>query len=142
MSLAHPGVVERAVSNILVDDDWKPTSEEDYSTFLPRAKTISDMRVPLKYWLEQPCPARPTDQDAPCIAIRRGVHEFLLETRPEYAAKQSMLRDLGYVELGANFASFRIGHRAVQIRREDGAVAEIPAAVWAVEGFTLDGEHY
>lgn len=137
-ALVDPDIVEPGVSAVFLDE-WKPTSQEDLSVFLPWARHIKEMRIPFKYWLEQPCPVQGA-RDAPCIAIRRGVHEYLLETQPEYAAKQRLLYDLGYVEQGAKTMSFSIGHRPVGIESEDGTVVQNPATVWPIESFVLNGE--
>ncbi|KAL6877716.1 heterokaryon incompatibility domain-containing protein [Trichoderma longibrachiatum] len=97
---------------------------------LAKTELIRNKSIPFKYWLEQPCPSgRNTEgQAAPCVTFRRGLHEFMMETSPDYAARKELMLDMGFVATGGSSASqcLRIGHLSA---------GDVPARAWAVEGF-------
>jgi hypothetical protein len=103
---------------------------------LAKTELIRNNSIPFKYWLEQPCPScRNTEgQTAPCVTIRRGLHEFMMETSPDYAARKELMLDLGFVATGGSSASqcLRIGHLSA---------GKVPARAWAVESFVKTGRY-
>lgn len=139
-ALVDSETVDPGARSMLLDGQ-RPSSDEDFQALFPGAKAIKNMRVPFKYWIEQPCPAQRNDGDAPCLAVRRGVHEYLMETNKEYAAKQGLLDYCGYVEEGMDCLSFSIGHPQIGIESREGTVKSEPAKSWPVECIMDDGEH-
>ncbi|QYT03695.1 HET protein [Trichoderma simmonsii] len=128
------------IDNEIVDDrvydllegqepDFKEGGHEEAQSFV-KAELIKNNSIPFKYWLEQPCPShRPTgDQVAPCVTLRRGLHDYMMETSPGYAQRQELMRELGFVTTGGSSASqcLRIGHMGA---------GELPAHAWGVESF-------
>ncbi|KAL7810718.1 hypothetical protein V8C44DRAFT_112226 [Trichoderma aethiopicum] len=101
---------------------------------LAKTELIRNKSIPFRYWLEQPCPSgRNTEgQIAPCVTLRRGLHEFMMETSPDYAARGELMLDMGFVATGGSSASqcLRIGHLSA---------GNVPARAWAVEVFVKTG---
>ena len=133
--------VDSTVKGLLLDNlDPKP-GDEAWALAFTKAQLIKNMLIPFKYWLEQPCPAhrRNEGKDPPCVVIRRGFHEHLLATSPDYVAKQDLLENLGYVEQ-ASPVSYRIGHPAINpTYPPEESKTMVHATGWSVEGFFLDG---
>ncbi|PTB63676.1 HET-domain-containing protein [Trichoderma citrinoviride] len=108
------------------------TNELEEAQAFVKAELIKNKSIPFKYWFEQPCPShRNTEgQTPPCVTLRRGLHDFMMETSPEYAARKELMLDLGigFVATGGSSASqcLRIGHMSA---------GEVPARAWAVESF-------
>ncbi|KAK5999198.1 hypothetical protein PT974_01589 [Cladobotryum mycophilum] len=127
------GTVEPIVNGLLEGEDLR--SEKEWAFAFAKAELIKNSMIPFKYWLEQPCPAHRNDEDqaAPCVAIRRGLHEYMLETNSDYTAKQGLMQMAGYVGAGrgsgALQSSFQVGHLEAGTTQASG---------WAIEGFLQD----
>lgn len=132
------------IDNDIVDDrvydllegqepNFKEGGHEEAQSFV-KAELIKNNSIPFKYWLEQPCPSHRNtgDQVAPCVTLRRGLHDYMMETSPGYAQRQELMRELGFVTTGGSSASqcLRIGHMGA---------GELPAHAWGVESFLKTG---
>lgn len=128
-------IVEARVYDLLEgqEPNIKEGGREEAAAFV-KAELIKNKSIPFKYWLEQPCPAhRNTEgQVAPCVTFRRGLHDYMMETSPDYAGRQKLMLDLGFVATGGSLASqwLRIGHMSA---------GDIPAHAWGVESFLKTG---
>ncbi|RFU73078.1 heterokaryon incompatibility [Trichoderma arundinaceum] len=126
--------VETRVYDIL--EGQRPNIEErghEEAQAFVKAELIKNKSIPFKYWLEQPCPAHRNtgDQAAACVAFRRGLHDYMMETSAAYADRQELMLDLGFVTTGGSAASqcLRIGHLSA---------GDIPAHAWGVEAFLIN----
>jgi len=131
-------IVDPDVAGLLLEGR-RPDSDEALYRALPKARIIKNMMIPFKYWLEQPCPAGRKDSDPACKVVRQGLHDYLTKKHPEYAAKQELLMDVGYVEEGSTHLAFRIGHPSIPSPNGDDSLS-MAAAGWSVEGFLTGGE--
>ncbi|KAL6824605.1 HET domain-containing protein [Trichoderma sp. SZMC 28015] len=124
-------IVDARVYDLLEgqEPNFKEGGHEEAQSFV-KAELIKNNSIPFKYWLEQPCPSHRNtgDQVAPCVTLRRGLHDYMMETSPGYAQRQELMRELGFVTTGGSSASqcLRIGHMGA---------GELPAHAWGVESF-------
>ncbi|KKP02359.1 heterokaryon incompatibility protein [Trichoderma harzianum] len=124
-------IVDARVYDLLEgqEPNFKEGGREEAQSFV-QAELIKNKSIPFKYWLEQPCPSHRNtgDQVAPCVTLRRGLHDYMMETSPGYAGRQEIMRELGFVTTGGSSASqcLRIGHLGA---------GELPAHAWGVESF-------
>ncbi|KAL6817473.1 HET domain-containing protein [Trichoderma camerunense] len=124
-------IVDARVYDLLEgqEPNFKEGGHEEAQSFV-KAELIKSKSIPFKYWLEQPCPSHRNtgDQPAPCVTLRRGLHDYMMETSPGYAQRQELMRELGFVTTGGSSASqcLRIGHMGA---------GELPAHAWGVESF-------
>ncbi|KAJ4857823.1 heterokaryon incompatibility protein (HET) domain-containing protein [Trichoderma breve] len=128
-------IVDARVYDLLEgqEPNFQEGGHEEAQSFV-KAELIKNKSIPFKYWLEQPCPSHRNtgDQVAPCVTLRRGLHDYMMETSPGYAQRQELMRELGFVTTGGSSASqcLRIGHLGA---------GELPAHAWGVESFLKTG---
>lgn len=134
------------VSRILRNGGGVPETLENYYSTI-RAKILKNRMTPLEYWLKQYCPARmemkgegdSADALPPCVQIRRGVHEFLIEREESYRDAQGTLMHLGFVQSTDSPVRLTVAHPAVKtISKDDIEGKNEGAFSWSVEVFLLD----